>query len=95
MTQEQADAKFNAWVAEKEAKISNKKSTLEQNARAAKKAALVVEAKVNADRAAELAKKKAEEEAAKSAAEAAAKAEAEAAAQAENAEETPAENTEA
>ena len=95
LTQEQADAKFNAWVAEKEAKISNKKSTLEQNARAAKKAALEVEAKVNADRAAELAKKKAEEEAAKAAAEAAAKAEAEAAAQAENAEETPAENTEA
>ena len=95
LTQEQADAKFNAWVAEKEAKISNKKSTLAQDARNAKKAALEAEAKVNADRAAELAKKKAEEEAAKAAAEAAAKAEAEAAAQAENAEETPAENTEA
>ena len=90
LTQEQADAKFNAWVAEKEAKISNKKSTLAQDARNAKKAALEAEAKVNADRAAELAKKKAEEEAAKAAAEAAANAEAEGAA-----EETPAENTEA
>lgn len=95
LTQEQADAKFAAWVAEKELKISNKKSNLEQSARAAKKAALEVETKVNADRAAELAKRKAEAEAAEAAAKA--KAEAEAAAAAAEAENTeaPAETTEA
>ena len=92
LTQEQADAKFAAWVAEKELKVSNKKSSLEQSARAAKKAALEVESKVNADRAAEIAKRKAEAEAA-----AKAEAEAEAAAAAAEAENTeaPAENTEA
>ncbi|MBR5855804.1 MAG: 30S ribosomal protein S16 [Bacteroidales bacterium] len=93
LTQEQADAKFNAWVAEKEAKISNKKTGLIQSANAAKKAALEAEAKVNAERAAEIAKRKAEAEAA----EAAAKAEAEAAAAAAEAENTeaPAEAVEA
>lgn len=78
LTLEQAEAKYQAWVAEKEAKVSNKKVSLAQNATAAKKAALEAEAKVNADRAAELAKKKAEAEAAKAAAEAEANAEAEA-----------------
>lgn len=79
LTVEQAEAKLNAWVAEKEAKVSNKKATLTQSERDAKKAAFEVEAKVNADRAAELAKKKAEELAAKAKAEAEAKAAAEAA----------------
>lgn len=88
LTQEQADAKYNAWISEKEAKIVSKKNSLVKDANEAKRAALEVEAKVNADRAAELAKKKAEEAAAKAAAEAAAKeqAEAEAAAPAQEAE---------
>ncbi len=85
LTLEQAEAKYQAWVAEKEAKISNKKVSLAQNASAAKKAALEAEAKVNADRAAELAKKKAEAEAA---AKAAAEAEANEQAEAPAAEET-------
>ena len=70
LTLEQAEAKYSAWVAEKEAKVSQKKTALAQGAVAAKKSALEAEAKVNADRAAELAKKKAEAEAAKAAAEA-------------------------
>lgn len=84
LTVEQAEAKLNAWVAEKEAKVNNKKASLSQSSISAKKAALEAETKVNADRAAELAKKKAEEAAAKAAvaAEAKAAAEAEAAAQA-------------
>ncbi len=92
LTLEQAEAKFAAWVAEKESKISNKKNELMNSAKSAKSAALEAEAKVNADRAAELAKKKAEEAAAKAAAEAEAKAaaEAEAAAAAPAEEEAPA-----
>lgn len=78
LTLEQAEAKFNAWMTEKETKISTKKSALSQGKVSAKKAALEAEAKVNADRAAELAKKKAEEAAAKAAAEAEARAAAEA-----------------
>ena len=70
LTLEQAEAIYSAWVAEKEAKVSQKKTALAQGAVAAKKSALEAEAKVNADRAAELAKKKAEAEAAKAAAEA-------------------------
>lgn len=93
LTLEQAEAKFAAWVAEKEAKISNKKNELMNSAKSAKSTALEAEAKVNADRAAELAKKKAEEAAAKAAAEAEARAaaEAEAAAAAPAEEATPAE----
>ena len=75
ITQEIADQKWNAWVAEKESKVSKKKSDLELNGRSAKKSALEAEAKVNSARAEELAKKKAEEDAAKKAAEAAAAAE--------------------
>lgn len=75
LTQEAADQKWNALVAEKESKVSKKKSDLELNGRSAKKNALEAEAKVNAARAEELAKKKAEEDAAKKAAEAAAAAE--------------------
>jgi small subunit ribosomal protein S16 len=76
LTLEQAEAKYSAWVAEKEAKVSQKKTALAQGKVAAKKSALEAEAKVNEDRAAELAKKKAEAEAAKAAAEAEAAAEA-------------------
>ena len=82
LTQEQADAKFAAWVAEKEAKINNKKAALAQGKANAEKSALEAEAKVNVERAAVIAKRKAEEAAAKAAAEAAAREEAEAAAKA-------------
>lgn len=99
LTAEQAEAKLNAWIAEKEAKINNKKAELAKNAVSAKNTALEAEAKVNAERAAELAKKKAEEAAAKAAAEAEAKAAAEAEAQAQVQAEAPeapaAETTEA
>ena len=88
MTQEQADAKFNAWVAEKEAKVAGKKVQLAQKSAADKKAGLEVEAKVNAARAEEIAKRKAAEAAAKAEEEAKAKAEAEAKAAAEAAAET-------
>lgn len=81
MTQEQADAKFNAWVAEKEAKVAGKKAQLAQKSAADKKAGLEVEAKVNAARAEEIAKRKAAEAAAKAEEEAKAKAAAEAAAE--------------
>ena len=84
LTLEQAEAKYSAWVAEKEAKVSQKKVALAQGKAAEKKSALEAEAKVNADRAAELAKKKAEAEAAKAAAEAEAAAEAAAEETAEN-----------
>jgi small subunit ribosomal protein S16 len=76
LTQEQADAKFEAWKAQKDAKFNTKVANLAKAAEDKVKASQEVEAKVNADRADALAKKKAE-------AEAAAKAEAEAAAAAE------------
>ena len=99
ITQEQADQKFDAWKAQRDAKINAKKEGISKAAQAAEKAAFEAEAKVNQERAEALAKKKAEaEEAARAAAEAAAaeKAakEAEAAA-AQAAAEAPAENTEA
>lgn len=73
LTQEQADAKFAAWKAEKDAKVSNKISGLKNDQIAKAKEAKAAEAKVNAARAEALAKKKAEaEEAARQAAEAAA-----------------------
>ena len=59
LTQEQADAKFQEWTESKEAKITGKKESLSQKKAEAKKAALAAEAKVNADRAAALAKKNA------------------------------------
>lgn len=100
LTQEQADKKFEAWKAEKDAKVSAKKAGIVKDADSKAKAAAEAEAKVNQERAEALAKKKAEaEEAARAAAEAAAaeKAAQEAAqeAAAATAEETPAENTEA
>ena len=97
LTQEQADQKFNAWKAERDAKIEAKKAGLSKEAAEKAKTAEAAEAKVNAARAEAIAKKKAEaEEAARAAAEAAAaeKAAQEAAAAAE-AEAAPAENTEA
>ena len=94
LTQEQADAKWNAWKAERDAKIAAKKAGLVKDAAEKAKVALEAEKKVNAERAEALAKK-AEElaEAQRKAAEeaAAAKAAEEAAAAAEAAPETPAE----
>ena len=94
LTQEQADAKWNAWKAERDAKIAAKKAGLVKDAAEKAKVALEAEKKVNAERAEALAKK-AEElaEAQRKAAEeaAAAKAAEEAAAAAEAAHDTPAE----
>ena len=99
ITQEQADQKFDAWKAQRDAKINAKKEGISKAAQAAEKAAFEAEAKVNQEKAEALAKKKAEaEEAARAAAEAAAAEKAakevEAAA-AQAAAEAPAENTEA
>lgn len=87
LTQEQAEAKLNAWLTEKEAKINAKKASLATSKSNAKKEALEAESKVKEAKAEIVAKKKAEE---------AMKA-AEAAAAAEQSEETAeaAENTEA
>ena len=57
LTQEAADAKFQEWTEGKEAKITGKKESLSQKKADARKAALAAEAKVNADRAAAIAKK--------------------------------------
>ena len=99
LTQEQADQKFEAWKAQRDAKINAKIEGISKANAAASKAAVEAEAKVNEARAEAIAKKKAEaEEAARAAAEAAAAekaAQEAAAAEAENAaaavEETPAE----
>ncbi len=90
LTQEAADEKWNAWVSEKENKVSNKKSQLAQSERDAKKSALEAEAKVKEARAEEIAKKKRELEEAE--AKAAAKATADAAPEVQP-EETPAAET--
>lgn len=82
LTQEQADAKFAAWVAEKEAKVEKKRENLKVSKADAKKAAVEAEGKVNAARAEELAKKKAEAEKAAEEARKAAEAEATAATEA-------------
>ncbi len=85
LTQEQADAKWNAWKQQRDAKIAAKEQGIEKAANAKAKAAIEAEAKVNALRAEALAKKKAEaEEAARKAAEE------EAAAKAAETEEAPA-----
>ena len=80
LTQEQADAKFNAWITEKETKVSNKKSKLANDLSSTRKAVIEAENKVSSARAEVIAKRKAEEAAAKAAAEAKVKEEAEAAA---------------
>ncbi len=81
LTQEQADAKFEAWKAQKDAKVSAKVAGVAKDAAARAQAAREAEAKVNAERAEAIAKRQAE-------AEAAARAEAEAAAAEAAAEET-------
>ena len=61
ITEEVAEKKFNDWKAEKEAKISNKKSSLAEAKETATKQALSHEEEINNARAEEIAKRKAEE----------------------------------
>jgi len=73
LSQEQADAKFAAWKAERDQKINAKVTGLKNDAIAKAKEAKAAEAKVNEARAEAIAKRKAEaEEAARKAAEEAA-----------------------
>ncbi len=93
LTQEQADQKWNAWKAQRDAKIIAKKESLVKENDAKAKAALEAEKKVNAERAAAIAKKAEElaEAQRKAAEEAAAAKAAEEAAAAETSAEAPAE----
>ena len=86
LTQEQADAKFNAWKSQQAAKIEAKKNGIKNAAIEAAKVAKAAEAKVNEARAEAIAKKAAELAAKQAEEAAAAVAEAEA-----SAEEAPAE----
>jgi small subunit ribosomal protein S16 len=61
LTQEVADQKWNAWIAEKEQKISSKKSELSQSSRNAKKSAIEAETKAKEAKAKIVAEKKAAE----------------------------------
>ncbi len=70
LTQEQADAKFNAWVTDKDTKVAKKVESIKSGKQTAEKNAAAAENKVNVTRAEALAKKKAEAEAAKAKAEA-------------------------
>ena len=63
ISQEQADVKFNQWLQEKENKIANKRSSIENEARSNKKARLEAEQKANEAKAAAVAAKKAATEA--------------------------------
>jgi small subunit ribosomal protein S16 len=64
ITQEQADAKFEAWKAEKEVKIQTKSTGLQKSKDASRAAVLAAEAKVSATRAEAIAaKNKVEDEA--------------------------------
>jgi len=58
-TETEAEAKFQKWMEEKEAKIAAKRSGIDEKARTEQKARIDAEAKINEDRAAEIAKKKA------------------------------------
>jgi len=79
LTEEAANAKWEAWIGEKAQKVAGKKSSLEQDSRNKRKTLLQAEAKVNEEKAAALAKKRSEAalKAAKAKAEAAAAEEAE------------------
>ncbi|MBS1531728.1 MAG: 30S ribosomal protein S16 [Bacteroidetes bacterium] len=55
LTEEQAEAKFNAWLEQKEGKISGKKVSVGKAKEDAKKAALAAEAKKKEDKAAAIA----------------------------------------
>ncbi len=86
ISQEIADQRWNAWKAERDAKIESKKQNLKKTDNETRRELLNAEAKVNQERAEAISKRKAEEAAAKAEAEAKAKAEAEAAEAAANAE---------
>ena len=62
LTQEQADKKFEAWKAEKDAKINAKKEGISKAAADKAKSAAEAEAKINQERAEAIAKRKAEAE---------------------------------
>ena len=64
ISQEQADVKFNQWLQEKENKIANKRSALENEARSNRKARLEAEQKANEAKAAAVAAKRSAAEAA-------------------------------
>ncbi len=59
-SEEEAERRFKAWMADKDAKIQGKKDRLSKESEAEKKARLEAEAKVNEERAAALAKREAE-----------------------------------
>jgi len=59
LTEEQAEAKFAAWLEQKDGKITGKKSNLSSAKEEAKKAALIAEAKKKEDKAAAIAAKNA------------------------------------
>jgi small subunit ribosomal protein S16 len=58
LTEEDAETKFNAWIAEKESKVRAAKIQLEQNARKEQNARIDSESKVREAREAEIAKKR-------------------------------------
>ena len=61
LTEQEAEAKFQKWLSEKEARIEAKRKGIEDAKRSAKKEQLDAEAKINEERAAEIAKKRAAE----------------------------------
>ena len=67
-TQEEADRRYNAWKAEREKKVADKKTAIYNKASEEKKARFNAEVEVNEARAKEVAKKKAEKIAAAEAA---------------------------
>lgn len=58
LTPEQAEAKFQAWLADKEAKIEAKKKSIADGKRSEKKKSLELEARVREQKAAQVAKKR-------------------------------------
>ena len=91
LTQEQADQKWNAWKAEKDAKVEAKKTGIKNDTIAKAKAAKAEETKVNEARAEAIAKKAAELAAKEAAEKAAAEAEEDPVTEEAPAEEAPAE----
>ncbi len=61
LTQEQADAKFDAWLKEKQEKIEHEAKDLTLKQKEEKKKLLEAERKINEERAAEIAKRRKEE----------------------------------
>ena len=61
LTEEQAEAKYNAWLSEKNAKIDQKRSEHQLGIRELEKSLLAGETKINEAKASKIAKKKADE----------------------------------